>query len=147
MICNAAIESANILDASVQTLKIAGQAVTVPVGVSLGSPYSYPQTGPITTWETILSCAVSNSGAPSLILGAMAASGMTNASVQFRILRDGAVLWTQNGISGSFGVPATASAFYLDNPGAGSHTYSVQISSNAVGSVTAAEIISMELKR
>lgn len=153
MIGNAAIQTANILDASVNTIKIAGQAVTVPIGVSLGSPVSYPASGQqIGSWLTVLSTVIANSGAPAaLFCSAQCNTGINPPAFFIRLLRDGSVLWSgsggSQGQSGVNPVPSNSFLFVLDNPGAGSHTYDIQVLQQQTLTCSAAQLLSIETKR
>lgn len=134
-IANAAITSAKIGNASVDTLQIAGNAVTIPVGANG------------TTSAT--TAAVSFGGAPVIIIasgcGTNANSNHGNATLS--IYRNSTLLKTYEigpaYSSSDAGIPsvyATGSITYIDTPGTGAVTYTVQLvwaTNNASCAITA----------
>lgn len=104
---NAAITNAKIGDAQVDTLKLAGQAVTIPA-----SAFSGPATAAIGGgYVAIQSLYITSTGAP---ISISCYSTVSNWYTYYQLTRDGTVL-----ISEAWFIPPCIS----DTPGAGGHTY------------------------
>lgn len=99
-------------DLAVDTLQIAGNAVTIPISTFTNGPTSVP-TG--ATPITIQSATINSTGAPILV----SVSALANSAVFWQITRDGVVLYDTWNIAGI----QMMSASILDTPGSGLHTY------------------------
>jgi hypothetical protein len=120
---------------AVDTINLAGQAVTIPVGANGGSVSLSTQN----VFVDCVSVGITSSGASVFINWAVNPNS-TIAGVGTRLLRDGSVLAT-------FRIGA---ACYKDTPGAGSHTYLVQAAyllSTGSETVNNSTIMCAELKR
>ncbi|MBH3377271.1 phage tail tip fiber protein [Pseudomonas asiatica] len=122
-IANAAITSAKIGDAEVDTLRIRGNAVTIPVGAFAGS-------------STVSVTVTLDGNYPVFLLGSLTQTYQSDISMT----RNGVLLWTerpQNSTLASRGV--------MDYPGPGTHTYT--LSSNHAGNTNGASILAVVCKR
>ncbi|WP_421666947.1 phage tail tip fiber protein [Pseudomonas putida] len=122
-IANAAITSAKIGDAEVDTLRIRGNAVTIPVGAFAGS-------------STVSVTVTLDGNYPVFLLGSLTQTYQSDISMT----RNGVLLWTerpQNSTLASRGV--------MDYPGPGTHTYT--LSSNHGGNTNGASILAVVCKR
>ena len=131
------IKDAMIGNAAIDTLKLAGNAVTIPV-----SSYA-PTTVPLSTSpQQVASVTVNFPVAPAVVNIVFAASiangGGANGATQTRLYRNGVEIYAnQDGIVNNI-YSNRAFVFYVDNPGPGTHTYSVAC--NYAGSITSATI-------
>ena len=134
--------SARIDTAAVTTIKIADQAVTIPVS-------AYGTTGvsiPNGTWTTILQASITSTGAPIMIIALSALSLYSGPFLQgaIKIIRDSTEL-------SFYVIPIVYNAgiFPLnlsDTPGAGNHTYYLQAwSSSSAGTANETYIRSLLL--
>lgn len=131
-IANATIGTAQIGDLAVTTLKIANQAVTVPVAASRASGPA-PAAG---VWEDILSFPVTNSGSPAILQAGFQSNSSFNPN-RIRILRNGSVITDQ-----------VFAAIAYDNPGAGTHTYTLQGLGTGFGATFAnSTLLYLEVKK
>lgn len=115
---NAAIDNA-----AVNTLQIAGNAVTIPVGASLASDTN------ISTQATLASVSIDSGGAPTYISGIVVSQAYGSANPPLYVyLYDGSgTLLTTTGVpisSLSSGVyTSSVIQFYVSSPGTGTKTY------------------------
>lgn len=145
-IASAAITSAKIGDAEVGTLKIAGNAVTVPVSAyttGQGSTSGY-------YWTNTQQVVVTTSGSPvSLTFALMLASTSSiNVGATVRITRDGVVVWGPVGLN--MGTQAElVSAGCADTPAAGTHTYVIEVLPNNLANALFSyrTLLALETKR
>lgn len=106
---------------AVNTINIAGNAITVPVGVSAQNTVSVPYGS---TFVTMISASITSSGGPIAITGfATMEVGGVSTDRNMRILRDsvditGTVLVGQG--------RGASSLVIMDTPAAGAHTYELQ---------------------
>ncbi|WP_397586685.1 hypothetical protein [Sphingobium fuliginis] len=131
MIQDASITNAKIANLAVDTLKIANQAVTVPVGAYTAASIGFAQG----VWTTVQSVSIVASGAPIYVQASChmlqgRSGGFANN--QMRIVRNGVVVYgpidlpTGYTPSGSaYSGPVSFSG--MDQPGAGSFTYELQL--------------------
>lgn len=144
------ILKANIGDLQVDTIKLAGNSVTVP-----SSAYTSTSTNLVSgSWVDVQSLTVSNTGAPTLLLfnaqASQIASGVYNI-LRFRIVRDSTVIygpvenWSYQDENRSFSLSVT------DTPAAGTYTYKVQAflqtGSGGSGNVSHRSLVAIETKR
>jgi Putative phage tail protein len=119
----AMVNTANIVDASVDTLQIKGQAVTFPIGayfpgIKTGSGIKLQVTYPDPT------------GAPISIV----ASAVTGTVSYFEIRANGVTIFDSGGTVGSSVSPVASSAVVMHTPAAGvSTTYTLNIAGNSLG--------------
>ncbi|MGO1206388.1 MAG: phage tail tip fiber protein [Pseudomonas putida] len=122
-ITNGAITTAKIGEAEVDTLRIRGNAVTIPVGAFAGS-------------STVSVTVTLDGNYPVFLLGSLTQTYQSDISMT----RNGVLLWTerpQNSTLASRGV--------MDYPGPGTHTYT--LSSNHAGNTNGASILAVVCKR
>lgn len=105
------ISQVNVID----TLNLAGNAVTIPTSVYSASLISYIFTG------VIQSLSFTSTGGPVFIIGACAAIDIGGAGGSIELRRDGVFL-TSIPIGGAYNASAIT---YTDIPGAGAHTYTM----------------------
>ncbi len=124
-------------NASVNTLQLAGQAVTIPV--SGQNPSSI---GITTTEQTILSLTISSSGAPITVQFGCPFAASTNTGtvgVTVKIYVDSTVLLTTTVYVAASGVGSIAnfvSSPLQSTPGAGSHTYKMTAYASNTGVIS-----------
>ena len=94
VIAEAAIEEANIKDLSVSTIKIQQNAVTVPVAAYTAGEV----TGAKGTWVSIQSASIDSGGSP---VNISVRASTANGWLKYRILRNGAPIYTDGGESSS----------------------------------------------
>ena len=155
-ISTAAITSAKIQDAAVDTLKIAGNAVTVPA-----SAYTSGTVSIAGTYTTLQSVTVASAvaGQPVFLhFTCWIGSGTVgDISITYRILRDGSQIVTfsdalpyfmaADGTGGVNGM-LRGNFCYVDAPGAGTHTYTVQaIKSGGTPSASERALLALHTKR
>ncbi|WP_416146887.1 phage tail tip fiber protein [Pseudomonas putida] len=122
-ITNGAITTAKIGEAEVDTLRIRGNAVTIPVGAFAGS-------------NTVSVTVTLDGNYPVFLQGSLTQTYQSDISMT----RNGVLLWTerpQNSTLASRGV--------MDYPGPGTHTYT--LSSNHAGNTNGASILAVVCKR
>lgn len=105
------INQAFIGVAYVNTLQLAGQAVTIPV-----SAYTQGSTEVGSSYTAVQSLTIVSTGAPVVIIF----SAQGSSALLFQVMRDGTAI-TDSGPSG--GYTSNLSGVITDTPGAGSHTY------------------------
>jgi hypothetical protein len=137
---DAAIIAAKIGDAEVGTLKLAGQAVTIPVSAYTAGIVTVPGSSGYTT---VQSCAITSTGAPisinaSFYLGYLSSipsfghSSVSPSQCFWQIVRGATVIYGPVSIaeaesSGAYRGTGPNAAICQDVPGAGTFTYSIQI--------------------
>ena len=155
-IANAAITNAKIGTAAVDTLTIAGNAVTVPA-----SAYSAGAQAISTSYTTLQSVTVTSAVASQpvyLHFTCWLGSGTVgDISITYRILRDGVSIVTFSdalpyfmAADGSGGVNGMlrGNFCYVDTPGAGTHTYTVQaLKSGGTPSAYERALLALHTKR
>ncbi|WP_425049177.1 phage tail protein [Pseudomonas asiatica] len=122
-ITNGAITTVKIGEAEVDTLRIRGNAVTIPVGAFAGS-------------NTVSVTVTLDGNYPVFLQGSLTQTYQSDISMT----RNGVLLWTerpQNSTLASRGV--------MDYPGPGTHTYT--LSSNHAGNTNGASILAVVCKR
>jgi hypothetical protein len=121
---------------AVNTINLAGQAVTIPVG-AVGGSLTLPMG---TDYVDCVSVSIASTGAPVLANWAVSVQNHF-AGVGTRLLRDGAPVVTLRSTGGCF----------LDSPGVGTHTYTVQcafiIGSASNDTINSSTIMCLEAKR
>ena len=152
-IANAAIQTAHIGDANISTLKIAGNAVTVPMSATSSSIYVSCGAYSVTT-TTICTLSGSFIGQP-VLLNYSASYTISSgfAFLSFSLYRDSVLIYGSGGGS-MLSSAGGSTGNCLDTPTAGAHTYTLVIyndnssvsSANSV-TVTKASIASIECKR
>lgn len=120
------IQQANVIN----TLNVAGEAIQV-IRVASGAGGVLPASGTASVVSQNIAMVAGSSGVLATMSINMSGNG-ANANVDVTLLRNGSVVRTQgvsvqNGYVGTFTIPA------FDNPGNGTHTYSLQISNPASG--------------
>jgi hypothetical protein len=133
----AAIGTANIIDANVSTLKIAGNAVTMPIssynatGYSLGSSFTDYVLGSITVVST---------GQPAFIFFGCAWTIPAYGVQNIKLIRDSTTIYVAS---------KQPVAFVSDKPTAGTHTYyfTATITTASYQTITNISLMYMELKR
>lgn len=129
LIQNAAITTAKIADLSVDTIKIANQAVTIPVSSFTSGGISVSAT----TWTTIQTATITSTGAPIAIQAAYAIDSSNDArKVDIRIQRNGTTIWQIDDVAygrvpTSGGERELHSFIGADSGNSGSLTYTVQV--------------------
>lgn len=128
---------------AVNTINIAGQAVTIPVSAYIAGQTNY---NPLNGTQTDISVGITSSGAPIQILGCYFAFTPTgNGGVDVWLYRDGTVIW-----SGGVPVGEGGQVVYMlsDVPGPGFHTYAILMrSSNNNWSTSQRSLLLLETKR
>ena len=155
-ISNAAINTAHIADANITTLKLAGQAVTIPVFA-----HTEAAIGLVSLAEVVVqTLSINSTGAPIQITSAVGLPGSNLYSqsgsilyiqwarfVHVRLYRDGFLI--QELLNGS----RTVEMFTSDQPGAGTHTYELRVYlvtydiPHGVGTANKRSLSLMEVKR
>lgn len=151
-IAGAAIGNAQIGNAAVNTLQLAGQAVIIPV-----SAYSTTAPSLGASFANMLSATINSTGAPIAVTmtAAVGAGGgsMGQSAVHVRIVRDSTVIYgpvTAVAGTSAGGADAQFAACVSDTPGAGNHTYYLQAyvdNGNVGGGLSYPAIVLMETKR
>lgn len=136
------IQSAFIVDAAIDTLKLAGNAVTIPVAA-----YVPGVMGLSPSQQSVVSATVNFPVAPALVsvifVASVANGGGANGATQTFVYRDGGLVYSgQDGIVNNV-YSNRAIAVFTDNPGPGTHTYDVLC--NYAGSISSASIQSRSL--
>jgi predicted phage tail protein len=124
-IANATIETGKIKDLQVTTIKIADQAVTIPLSVYASNTVALGTK----TWDSVLSLAITSTGAPTMVLGFGIFYYRNGYDAGIKITRD------STDISYYFAVDS-AGCFALtiaDTPGAGNHTYYLKMYEDVAG--------------
>lgn len=138
---NAVVTNAKIHALAVDTIKIADQAVTIPVS-AFSSSASLS-----TSFSTIISCAINSSGAPILVGFSFSTAIADFQSFDVQLLVNGSILFTQSKIAGFDVIDSSVrqpySYNYVHTPGVGSFTYSVEVKRS--GGSSPAENITMYL--
>lgn len=120
------ISAANVID----TLNIAGNAVTVPVGASSSSLINLPS-----AWaDTAISVAINPQSAPVALFGMLRISAFNEGSsltTMVRLYRNATLLYEFSGPSNS--MDTVPIAYFDASPGAGTHTYAVTLQANQGG--------------
>ena len=151
---DAQITNAKIGTAAVDTLELAGQAVTIPVSTYTSGSIALTDTA----WTTVQSATITSTGAPISILGSVVCINAPLFSgtswFRFRILRGATDL--TSAFSGILTVTGITDAVVIspilqDTPGSGSFTYHIQIyaSTAATGDTTSTtrSLLLLETKR
>lgn len=147
------IHNAVIQNAAIDTLKVAGNAITVPV-----SAFSAPVIGlPDGVWTTVQSASITSSGAQIFVSCAhcMETEPYADRDVDIRILRDGIQIYivedlsfaSGGGFNGGGGDWLLQTLNLSDTPGAGAHTYEFQAKTNDGASSKNRSIFLLETKR
>ena len=128
-----AVGEAYIANAAIDTLKIKGDAVTVPSSAYTSGNFTVPND---TTWRTAQTLAVTTTGAPVIIQGfagvnVNSGTNSVGCLVEARIVRDSTTLTTVGCTSFGYANQGTLNGgtvgnVYRDTPSAGSHTYYLQ---------------------
>jgi hypothetical protein len=122
-----------IADLAVNTLQIANQAVTIPLGAEAGY---YGDITANNTYVTVVSApTLVSTGAPVVVIISIGyrfyANGGTYGRVTWRLLRNGATAWSQNtgqSIASAVGDGAVFTRMiYFSSLGAGNHTFDMQM--------------------
>jgi hypothetical protein len=153
IIANAAITNAKIADLAVDTLKLAEQAVTIPV-----ASYTAAWASVGTAWTTVQSATIVSTGAPIVVTAALVVNLKSNGldeviHMKVRILKGGSVIWGDEVMVRSWAyneVQSSVSIPLINTPGSGSTTYTLQvIYSGGVGtcSVGSRSITLLEVKK
>ncbi|MFZ5773065.1 MAG: phage head spike fiber domain-containing protein [Thermodesulfobacteriota bacterium] len=143
---NASIDTANIVDANVTTLKIAGNAVIVPVGAYASSALSITSTYP--TWQTVLSVSVTTGyvDLPVVVSISIDATTILSGSLIVGLFRGTTLL-----ASTHCTVPGSVTFQVIDeNPSASATTYYAKCTRGLSGGTVAIEnrsLTVMGLKR
>jgi hypothetical protein len=134
--------TANAINA-VNTINIAGNAVTIP-----SSAYAAAATGYSDGGTLLQSVSFTSSGAPVYVSGFHMASGdANNAGVTTRIYRDG-ILVSSTGTSGTTNSIHTGTISFTETPGAGYHTYEMYgYAKGGLVSSTNRSLMCLEMKR
>lgn len=112
--------TANAVNA-VNTINLAGQAVTIPV-----SAYSSGSILLSTTSQVMQTCVITSSGAPIAVNGSLYFSPSTTSYLVVTIERDGTQIYTTIVVNPIVAAtPITFAIQISDTPGAGSHTYTI----------------------
>ena len=149
IMADAAITNAKIANLSVDTIKIAGNAVTVPVSAFTATSLGLPDG----VWTTVQQANITSSGAPILIIAghSMEVEAATDRDVDYRILRDGAIIYQIDDVSFSTYMASADWALHnitvTDTPGAGAHTYQFQAKTNDGASCRNRSLALLETKR
>ena len=122
-IANAAITAAKIGEAEVDTLRIRGNAVTIPVG-------AFASASSVSVTVTL------DGNYPVFLLGSLTQTYYSDISMT----RNGVALWVERPQGSSI-----ASRGVMDYPGPGTHTYT--LSSNHAGNTNGASILAVVCKR
>lgn len=130
---------------AVNTINLAGNAVTIPVSVSATNEVAGPYPGIPTN---VLSCSITSTGSPIAIIASCALRNTTATigSMTAQLYRDGA------SIGGAFFLAANSSAIAVftrtDTPGVGTFAYSIVVTAGSGSSYYGARGINlMETKR
>lgn len=126
------IDKAMIGEADIDTLKIAGNAITVPVSASASNELRINDAaGEV----TIASVTLNRAGAPTLIWASCQIGGyVTQALGNFRLYRGSTLLETFPSVSGNRGTQTSAAFSWRDNDlGTGNTTYSLRVVRMASG--------------
>lgn len=131
MIQDASITNAKIANLAIDTLKLANQAVTIPVGAYTAASMGFGED----VWTTIQSVGIISTGAPIYVQASchmtQARSG-GGANNQMRITRNGTVVYGPIDLPAGYSPSGTTfvgpiSFAGMDQPGAGSFTYELQL--------------------
>nr|WP_232109015.1 DUF1983 domain-containing protein [Pseudomonas asiatica] len=122
-ITNGAITTAKIGEAEVDTLRIRGNAVTIPVGAFAGS-------------NTVSVTVTLDGNYPVFLQGSLTQTYQSDISMT----RNGVLLWTERPRESTL-----ASRGVMDYPGPGTHTYT--LSSNHAGNTNGTSILAVVCKR
>ena len=121
---NAIITTAKIGDLQVETLKIAGNAVTVGVSAYSSTDVILPSTGVFQDLQTVV---ITTSGGPVTILAQCSLGGDGGAAFSVpRLLRNGVVIRDGTYRSGNDFVYSDGLIMFVETPPAGTHTYKLQ---------------------
>jgi hypothetical protein len=153
IIANAAITNAKIADLAVDTLKLAEQAVTIPV-----ASYTAAWASVGTAWTTVQSATIVSTGASIVVTAALVVNLKSNGldeviHMKVRILKGDSVIWGDEVMVRSWAyneVQSSVSIPLINTPGSGSTTYTLQvIYSGGVGtcSVGSRSITLLEVKK
>lgn len=113
--------NAAIANAAVNTLQIAGQAVTIPTSVYTAGSVSYPTNGTLVLAQTLT---YTSTGAPTIITASVQSGG---SEVYLLMHRNGSFLAASNRIFGGFSAIAPITYSVVDNPPAGSVIYDLYV--------------------
>lgn len=135
-----------IANAAVETLQLAGQAVTIPVGAYTAGTST--QTGG--DWTTAQSATITSTGAPIMIMcSGIFVNGSAAYSMHFRVRRGSTTIWyVNNAFAATHIGPMTVAI--EDTPGPGSVTYTFQyypVCPACSNAMTARSITLLEVKR
>ncbi|MDS9468217.1 phage tail protein [Paracoccus sp. MBLB3053] len=131
----ALITRGHIQTLAVDTLRIADNAVTIPVGASNSSDLRlYDTTGEV----TLLSVSMVREGAPTMLWGTAQIGGYITSSIaMFRFYRDSTLIAQFPSVSGNDGAQTSASFAFRDaNLGTGATTYSLRVERFTSGEYT-----------
>ncbi|MDS9468596.1 phage tail protein [Paracoccus sp. MBLB3053] len=131
----AVITRAHIQTLAVDTLRLADNAVTVPVGATNSSDLRlYPATGEV----TLLSVSMVREGAPTMLWATAQIGGYITSSIaMFRLYRDSTLIAQFPSVSGNDGAQTSASFAFRDaNLGTGATTYSLRVERFTSGEYT-----------
>lgn len=169
-IADLSVGTAKMKNLSVETIKIAGQAVSTTTFTKIEAAYSVGQDTGFNEWVNIIQHQLGFDGdeialvSPSIVFvfddyGGTGTAGENN-SVRVRMLRDGSVIWgpailpntlTQSGSGVNFRRTSGVLGFTLnDQPGAGQHIYTLQFTKDSViapGQISNRLITAAKLKR
>lgn len=147
-IADASILSAKIGTAAVDTLKIAGNAVTIPVSATSGTDQTITGTG---TFAQVISANITVGDSVPILInvgfrtncqyfysdGGFLSIGVSKG-YQFRIKRGSTIIFTAD-ITNAWSVNEGVS--YIDTPGSGTYTYSLEVSRQTVGAADSLVIL------
>jgi hypothetical protein len=143
---NLAVTNGKIQHAAVDTLHLAGQAVTIPVS-SYTSGIMYQSSS---SWATAQSATIASTGAPIAIIASLSfkESGNGTRFYKARIRRGGTVIFEMPAFE-PIVTGETFSYSISNTPGAGSYTYYIQtsISANTNIQISARSLVLLETKR
>jgi hypothetical protein len=108
---------------AVNTINLAGQAVTIPVSVYTSGPFSYVSG----SYVVVQTASITSSGAPILVLANLLFMGdVNNNGGSMRILRNGVSIY-EGGVRSTYETGGTLTGVVTDTPGAGGHTYKIEV--------------------
>jgi hypothetical protein len=141
------VASANIADLTVGTIKITGNAVTVPVTAFTSGLVACP----INDTTTLQSVAITVSGSPVFIWFSGIALGDDNNGIGSIRIYDGGNLINSVGVfslSNAYGPKLLACSYTDPTPAAGAHTYSVGLNmTGGAGTSGCRNMLAMEVKK
>lgn len=118
--------------ASIGTLNLAGNAVTIPVSSYSAASYDNWDSAPAGGWRSLQSLGVTSTGAPAQITCCAEIEKRNAGELYYkaRILRDGVVIWQITSYNGIYVAGHFSNIFSVtisDTPPAGWHVYELQI--------------------